>query len=383
MLEFKEYSEIDLDETPIVVLGCGHFFTTETLDGIIGMHNVYETDQDGQFIALKDNSGELSHNIPFCPSCKQQIRQFVTQRYNRVINRAVIDEMSKRFLVHGQTGLARMEEKLEKLENDLEHSKDEITKTIRELGEHVRPGKIAEINRKLSQRNAEGTRIEREVKGFLQSVNDKNQPAQKLYDATVSAIRRQSLPDQIESLKLEQSVPRLSPDRRVTLGGQALHMKTMCIILVDRFAINQVLSSKPTTIKLPGGKPQELCKAFFRAGSSLIVACKDDQLPKLAVESSLYFARVAQLFWVHSQGTKKGFEKATEIMDEAKSLLEDAKQLCLQPFQGADALGTAVQSMAKAIRREWREEVTAEEMASIKAAMVSGRGGIASHSGHW
>jgi len=36
MLELKEYSEIDPDETPVVALACGHFFTAETLDGTSG-----------------------------------------------------------------------------------------------------------------------------------------------------------------------------------------------------------------------------------------------------------------------------------------------------------------------------------------------------------
>jgi hypothetical protein len=30
---FREFKEIDLDETPVVALACGHFFTIETLDG--------------------------------------------------------------------------------------------------------------------------------------------------------------------------------------------------------------------------------------------------------------------------------------------------------------------------------------------------------------
>jgi hypothetical protein len=44
LLEMKSYSEIDLNETPIVVLGCGHFFTAESLDGHIGMAEVYVQD---------------------------------------------------------------------------------------------------------------------------------------------------------------------------------------------------------------------------------------------------------------------------------------------------------------------------------------------------
>jgi hypothetical protein len=33
MIELKDYDEIDLDETPVVALACGHFFTAQTLDG--------------------------------------------------------------------------------------------------------------------------------------------------------------------------------------------------------------------------------------------------------------------------------------------------------------------------------------------------------------
>jgi hypothetical protein len=33
LLELKDYKDVDLDETPIVALACGHFFTIETLDG--------------------------------------------------------------------------------------------------------------------------------------------------------------------------------------------------------------------------------------------------------------------------------------------------------------------------------------------------------------
>ena len=33
MLEFASYRDIDPSKTPVVALGCGHFFTAETLDG--------------------------------------------------------------------------------------------------------------------------------------------------------------------------------------------------------------------------------------------------------------------------------------------------------------------------------------------------------------
>jgi hypothetical protein len=64
MLEMKEYSEIDLDESPIVVLSCGHFFTAETLDGITGIAEVYEQNALGEFVGLRDISTILARPMP-------------------------------------------------------------------------------------------------------------------------------------------------------------------------------------------------------------------------------------------------------------------------------------------------------------------------------
>jgi hypothetical protein len=48
----KTYKEIDLAETPIVALSCRHFLTAETLDGLMGMEEVYVTDAHSDFTRL-------------------------------------------------------------------------------------------------------------------------------------------------------------------------------------------------------------------------------------------------------------------------------------------------------------------------------------------
>jgi hypothetical protein len=78
MLEMKSFREVDLNSMPIVVLGCGHFFTSETLDGYIGMEEVYNTDLHGNFVGLRDVAGELAQSAPRCPDCQRPIRQYVT-----------------------------------------------------------------------------------------------------------------------------------------------------------------------------------------------------------------------------------------------------------------------------------------------------------------
>jgi hypothetical protein len=95
------YGEIMLDESPIMVLGCCHFFMAETLDGLVAMLEVYESNTDGEFAGLKGVSAKLTHSIPRCLDCNCLIRQFVTLCYNRIVNKAVIDEMSKHFLNSG------------------------------------------------------------------------------------------------------------------------------------------------------------------------------------------------------------------------------------------------------------------------------------------
>lgn len=65
----KSYNYIDPDETPIVVLGCGHLFTAESLDGHIGMPEVNEQDGNGELTSLQDISAALALLIPRCPDC--------------------------------------------------------------------------------------------------------------------------------------------------------------------------------------------------------------------------------------------------------------------------------------------------------------------------
>jgi thioesterase domain-containing protein len=75
--------------------------------------------------------------------------------------------------------------------------------------------------------------------------------------------------------------------------------------------------------------------------------------------------------------------KKAEYVKTAQDLLEQARELCDQKFQDAELLREAIDASVKQLGKEWYEEVTAEEMAAIKAAMVGGARGIATHSGHW
>ncbi len=44
----SEYSSVDLDTDPVVVLKCGHIFTCETMDRHMKLDEAYDVDQDGE-----------------------------------------------------------------------------------------------------------------------------------------------------------------------------------------------------------------------------------------------------------------------------------------------------------------------------------------------
>lgn len=57
--------------------------------------------------------------------------------------------------------------------------------------------------------------------------------------------------------------------------------------------------------------------------------------------------------------------------------------MCDAPFDGAQQLQRDVEAAQQLLGCQWYESVTAEELAAIKVAMVSGPQGLATHSGHW
>ena len=383
LLEMKQYDEINLDETPIVVLGCGHFFTAETLDGHMGMGEVYVQDQRGVYTELKDTSTALARSIPRCPDCQCPVRQYCTQRFNRVINRAVIDEMSKRFLVTGKTNLRELEEQIASLSQDFENTRALLVASISNAGEGF---SLLGVTQTLKKRKVQAQELERAVNVFNKSVMDKHQPAQKLHEATINAMRRQPVEDMMANLSMNAGVPEVARDRRVTVGGRLARLQAKCIILVDRFDIAATVKATKAAAglaKLAEHNPEKETKGCFQFAEILIRECFEESLPKFGVEGSLYYARLARANESYCRSIKHQVTEASAHVVTAKEFLQKAQELCKRPFQNSEALGAAVDESIKILGREWYEEVTAGELAAIKAAMVSGAGGMNTHSGHW
>ncbi|KAI7759298.1 hypothetical protein LZL87_008675 [Fusarium oxysporum] len=347
LLEFLSYTEVNLDERPIVVLGCGHFFTGETLDGLVGLDEVYTRDKEGAFNGLKDTTGSLSRNVPFCPDCKRPIRQFATKRYNRLINRAVMDEICKRFIINGREALKTLEDQLRSEENNLSETRTSHP-TIASWPQQL-------LTMKRYQRLK---RLRNMSKDLAKNMGKEHRPAKILIDRIATARVRAtgdpfSLAVQMEAMKL--SPP--EPDTQIILGAKLLTIKSEEVQFQDSIALLQI------------------CRA------------KKANLPRTIASASLCYAKVSQLATWCAQtkdGTiapTPGDESVNKYVDRAKKFLEDALLQC-GDLANSEELKERLEEMSRLFEPQYHA-VTPEELASIKSAMVSGRGGLATHSGHW
>lgn len=366
------YKDINLEDSPIVILGCQgrHFFTVETLDGIIGMKDVYNTDPtSGAYSDLKENE-QLAPLVPQCPTCREPVRQYATQRYNRLVNRAVIDEMSKRFIVNGQQELQQLASHLQRVEQSLEDTRAKLLSST-----------PPEIKKAIFNRYVKLGKLETSVRAFLQKMGERHKPSHKLYEAIMHVTcKHDDLGDTMASMTLESINSNKKPDRdqRITLGGQVYHLKVRQVTLNDKFEL--LHGFKSSSMSFPGGSPIDRSDSFLSDCERLIRACKGANTPKLAVETTLYYANIARL--LGGSGTAIT-TKITKYRQFAKALLEDADKMCESAFQGRDQLKAGVEQSLRLLGREFYTEVTKEEIEAIKRAMISGRGGIATHSGHW
>ncbi|KAF5240849.1 hypothetical protein FAUST_4149 [Fusarium austroamericanum] len=369
LLEFRKYSEIDLDEAPIVVLGCGHFFTGETLDGLVGLGEVYHTDMSGNFTGMKNMSGTLAQKTPCCPDCKRSIRQFATRRYNRVINRAVMDEICKRFLIKGQAALDKLNKKLAKLETALATSRRSSS-----LGPHHTATTF------FRERHAGIKSLEKSAESLLKLMGAENQPAKKLINAIATSQSAatggfNSITQLMEALKLSHS----APDDQLLLGARLVILEAQQIQLMDAFMVSKSKGRKlhENALDLP------CMDEWFKTFLAIMKDAMDVKLNRIVIATILGFAKIARgdAWTAKPEARSKSARKESVRIKAARELLPIAVDCCSK-LGDNDVLKKRVGDMVE-LYEPRHEEVTPEELASIRSAMVTGPHGMATHSGHW
>lgn len=108
--EFKTYSDFGekLDKDPMIVLPCGHFFATSTLDGHMEIQKVYQRNTDGKFVqVLPLDATLISEKARQCPDCRSPIHS--VNRYSRITKYGMLRSLQRKHLHWMDERLASLE----------------------------------------------------------------------------------------------------------------------------------------------------------------------------------------------------------------------------------------------------------------------------------
>ncbi|KAF5690122.1 NFX1-type zinc finger-containing protein [Fusarium denticulatum] len=345
LLENKRYREVDLDENPIVVLGCGHFFTGKSLDPLLGMGEVYLMSNDGQFLGLKDFSGSFSKNVPCCPDCKQPIRQYATKRYNRLINRAMMDETTKKFLAKESNELYEIETKLE---------------------EHEQKLGTVWTSRMILLRG-----LKRSAKGVEARAEQHTQLTKPLFDA-IAMTPTQTIdePSHIEALTSCQ----LTPGQQISLKAQLLVIRVAEVHIYSHFSTSCLMPWTPTEVDAFQRwlKVQNLptLPSLLRDCASLIERARQANMPRLVIIGTLSFARILRLW------------RLCVLVDYEPDSGEDLSNTAIADEFLSEEWKEGVQETMRALKSQ-DKVITDKELVYNKNARIGGNPRMATTSALW
>ena len=301
--------------------------------------------------------------------------------------------MSTRFFANGQQELQQLFHQLETVVKGLDAMPDELNQVSTQLLDtSVEVPKTGKVNHHIQGRYLASEALVADISSFLRRVDEHNQPSHRLYETTMYARARQlSIAERLENLNLDSATEALPTkaqyDQSVPLAGQVLLLKLNHIVLEDKLKVRHAFKTKFPNLDITpafrDGTPVRLIRPFLENCLGVRQKCKDANLPKLAIESTLSYAHVTRLRCSVAAGKEDETKKIVQYRESAKALLQDAERLCKMNFQGADELAKSIEDALRLLGKDFYQEVTKEEVEAIKRAMLSGPRGMANHSGHW
>lgn len=278
-----------------------------------------------------------------------------------------MDEICKRFLIKGQAALDKLNKKLAKLETALATSRRSTS-----LGPHHTATTF------FRERHAGIKGLENSAEHLLKLMGEENQPAKKLINAMATSQPAatggfNSITQLMEALKLSHS----APDDQLLLGARLVILEAQQIQLMDAFMVSKSKGKKlhEDALNLPS------INGWYTNCMKLMDEAKDANLTRILIAGTLAFAKIARgEAWTAKPEARSTIRKESERIKAARKILLLAMDLCYEIGEEG-VLKKRVEDMIELYVP--RHEVTPEELASIRSAMVTGPHGMATHSGHW
>lgn len=214
------------DQSSIIVLPCGHAFTTETLDGILEITTYYRTDSQGKWssavgldelkLLRKGPYDMKQRSRPRCPVCKLAIKGI--NRYKRIIAFHDLVTIQRKWVVMANIRYQRIMDSIDRLWKALrEYS--ENTSSIRSSGANSH-NRIVAIHKQTQNQS-------KEARSFVKDTKDRS-PTTDLYNMEVANVLKGD--NDLDQKSLEE----MKPDPLPAFLACESNMK--CMLLQVRIA---------------------------------------------------------------------------------------------------------------------------------------------------
>lgn len=306
LVMFRKYGEIDINEDPLIFLSCGHFLAVSTLDGIMELTQHYVTDsQTGKIVGPRSsqrvvNSGSAPKG---CPVCRKLLRDI--DRYNRIIKKAFLDEATRRFLAQASSEYAGLVERIQNREMKIEGGRSEFvlqwSQGVGELKD------LDQVKRSLEAYQAEGTRLQKDIKRFTKSVEKTEQPFERVNNLLAAAVARQR-DITTNTLEFDESVIQTGFQFR----GQCLSLRLGWAILWD---FDKMYSNDSVDSRIRSAlhdKVASQIRGLLDKCLSLIHSSRNAKFPQQEAEAWIYRALFSMLLRSNSRAQGQSINKATE-----------------------------------------------------------------------
>ncbi len=137
MICFTRYEDLSVDEDPIIVLPCGHFYTTSTLDGLFGMVQAYKTDPQGNYTGIKsllENCQDVKPKT--CPDCRAVVHSI--KRYGRLLSFVRLRVLERKHIMKVERSLHMIAARIESLDA-------KVKKALRGIEEEIGRGPMKKV----------------------------------------------------------------------------------------------------------------------------------------------------------------------------------------------------------------------------------------------
>ncbi|CAI5537654.1 unnamed protein product [Closterium sp. Naga37s-1] len=187
LITWETLGEIDPNDSPLLVLPCKHPFTVDSLDGYLGLSQVYQeskgasggcsavgggTDASaGKWVAVRPFGDANLAALKSCPDCRQPITGL--RRYGRMVNRALLDESERKF------ALSCMAD-----QQQLQHKLSTLSQALSACPEAAPSRQLEELSQAATVLVAEASKVRRTAL---------DPPTQQAYQASVAALQRKHL----------------------------------------------------------------------------------------------------------------------------------------------------------------------------------------------